>query len=285
MSLKLPPKIVPTCLKLVEEVGKLLLKYQGKARELNVTSKAAQGVVSTADYEAEEKILKTLTKQYPNITFLAEESVYLAYGTDKTSYQDYLKQDWLWIIDPLDGTNNFLNGLPNFAISLALCHKGWPVFGVIHHPSTGESLYAVKDEKTRQLKPNSSRAKTIWSDKNEKKLKECLLATGFVTEKGEPNAQEFEVFKTMMSRSRGIRRMGSASLDLCYVATGQFDGFWERGLPPWDLAAAAIICQNSGVSLSNLKGRPYKLGDPGIIAARDPLLKELVKALSPLKPV
>lgn len=285
MKIKLPSQLVPLCLELVHDVGKMLLRYQRQCDDLKITTKDAQGVASTADYESENRIITRLSKAFPHVPFLAEESAYLISGGEKTDYLDELKREWLWIIDPLDGTNNYLNGLGYYAISVALCHRGDVVFGMIHRPSTGETYYAKHGEKTRYLDGVSTRAKTLWLESNKKKIKNGLFATGFITEKGLPHTDEFELFKQMMAESRGIRRMGSACLDLCGVAKGQFDGFWERGLPPWDLAAAQIICQQSGVKLTNYNGQAFRLGDAAILAARAPLhgqLKKIIRAHMPV---
>lgn len=285
MSPKLPVRVAGHCLELIQEVGETLLRFQKRANSLTIISKDVQGIASTADYEAESMILKRLKKLYPHIAFLAEESAYTNSSSLDQGYEKTLQQEWLWIIDPLDGTNNFLNGLSYFGISLALCYKGKVVLGLIHHPHSGDTLLAQTEKKTQLISKNSGRKKTVYIEKNTKTLSTALLATGFVSEKEGPNLQEFEVFRQMMMKSRGLRRMGSASLDLCGVARGHFDGFWERGLPPWDLAAASLICQNSGVLVRNLHGGPYKLGDSGIIAARNPLVRQLCQALSPLAAV
>ncbi len=272
-------KILKDCLILAEETGKLLLKYQEKVGDLKITTKHAQGVVSTADYQAEKKIISFLKKKYPQSDFLAEESVYLEHHGKIQSYKNYLDKDWLWIIDPLDGTNNFLNGLSYYAVSIALCVQGEVVLGLIHRPSSGEYFYALQNQPTQFLKNLSSRRKSLDSQTNAKKLKDCLFATGFITEKGYVDEQEFELFKEMMRNSRGLRRMGSACLDLSYVARGSFDGFWERGLPPWDIAAAQLICKNAGVKVTNYEGRDFAIADKGIVAARSPVHGKLFRTL------
>lgn len=272
-------KILTDCLVVAEETGQLLLKFQEKVGDLKITTKHAQGVVSTADYQAEKKILSFLKNKYPQSDFLAEESVYLEHHGKIQSYKNYLEKDWLWIIDPLDGTNNFLNGLSYYAVSIALCIQGEVVLGLIHRPTSGEFFFATQNQPTQFLKNRASRRKSLNSQKNPKRLKDCLFATGFIMEKGHVDDQEFALFREMMRTSRGLRRMGSACLDLSYVAKGSFDGFWERGLPPWDIAAAQVICKNAGVKVTNYEGRDFEIADQGIIAARSPVHGKLFKTL------
>jgi myo-inositol-1(or 4)-monophosphatase len=280
MKFSLPKKLSKNSLEIVEEVAKILNRHRKHLDQLKVTSKKAQGVVSSADYEAENYILTQLKGLYPSIPFLAEESTFLTYQGKKTNFHEELKNDWIWVIDPLDGTNNFLAGLDYFAISIALCFQGEVVFGIIHRPVTGLGLIAESAKATKQYQLGRKQTKEINYSLNNKRLKDSMFATGFITEKGKPVESEFNVFKQMMANSRGIRRMGSACLDLSMVASGQLDGFWEQGLPPWDVAAAKIICQNAGAKVTNFSGRPYELGDSGIIAARAPLHQKLFKQVA-----
>lgn len=280
MKLSLPKNLTKNAIEIVDEVAKILNRHQLHLDQLKVTSKKAQGVVSSADFEAENLILKRLQDLYPSIPFLAEEAAFITYKGKKTNFETELKNEWLWVIDPLDGTNNFLAGLDYFAISIALCYKGNIVFGIIHQPSTSRGLIAQSTKATREFHLGQRKTKEINYSRNYKKIHDSMFATGFITEKGLPVEAEFEVFKQMMASSRGIRRMGSACLDLSMVAKGKFDGFWEQGLPPWDVAAAKIICENAGVKVTNFFGQPYQLGDMGIIAARTPLHQKLFKQVA-----
>lgn len=262
------------------EVAEKLTWYQGRLSSLQVTSKQAQGVASEADLKAEEMLLSALSKKYPHHTFLAEEDSYKKFGTVSEYGKEFQEAEWLWIIDPLDGTNNFLNGLDYFCISMSLCHKGVPVVGLILRPGSGEVFKAIAGEKTIYQKNLKAAGVTIFRDKSEKNLNECLLATGFVSEKGNYFEREFEIFKNMMKHSRGLRRMGSAALDLSYVALGLFDGFWERGLAPWDVAAAGLICQQAGVEVTDYNGQSFDPFSETIVAGRDPISKRLRELLA-----
>lgn len=264
---------------LTYKVSRQLLRDRKHLNQLKVTHKQAQGVVSEADLKAEATIVKALKKKYPHHSFLAEETSFREHGDSKSHYAEASKKEWLWIIDPLDGTNNFLNGLDYFAVSLALCYKGETVLALVSRPVTGEVFYALKGKGSFYRASGSGRNKRIYRGKNEKKFSECLLATGFVSEKGEFFDQEFDTFRALMSKGRGLRRMGSAVLDLCYVALGQFDGFWERGLAPWDTAAASFICQLSGVHVSDYHNKKFSPFSPTIVAARRPIHTKLRKEL------
>ncbi len=261
---------------LAVETGKVLAKKQAKLTSLKVHHKEAQGVASTADLLAEEKIIKSIKKRFPTHEILAEESAYKIFKGEKEKYEFLSDKEWVWVIDPLDGTNNFLNGLDYFAICISLVNKGIPIFGIVYRPIQGDLFYAQKNQGSfyqnilRKIKP-----KKIKKTGNKKNLKECLLVTGFTTEKGELFDREFDLFKNMMGKSRGIRRMGSAALDLCYVATGLFDAFWERGLAPWDVAAAGLICAEAGVQISNYEGEAFHPFQSTIVAAKNPLKNAL----------
>lgn len=261
--------------KLVVEVADKLLWYQERLSSLKVTSKEAQGVASEADVVAEEMLMNALAKKYPHHTFLAEEDSYKKFGTLAEYGDEFQKAQWLWVIDPLDGTNNFLNGLDYFCISMALCHLGKPVLGLIYRPSTKEMFSALEGQKALYRKNDQTSEQEIFRDHSSKEFRECLLATGFVSEKGEYFDREFAVFKEMMKHSRGLRRMGSAALDLSYVALGTFDGFWERGLAPWDVAAAGFICQQAGVKVVDYNGQEFSPFAKTIVAAREPILSKL----------
>lgn len=259
-----------------KSAGKLLLGYQKKIKELKVTHKDAQGVVSEADLASEKLIMTVLKKKFPFVEFLAEENCYL---NKSDPFSDSAKNlEWSWIIDPLDGTTNFLNGLDYYAVCISLAHKGKPVVGVVFRPSTDECFVAVKNEGTyKQSLFKTSAKKKLVHWRNKKPLKECLLVTGFATEKGELFEQEFTQFKKLMGQSRGVRRMGSAALDLCYVADGIFDSFWERGLAPWDMAAAGIICLEAGVKVTDYRTQDFSPFSSTILAARMPLYSHIQK--------
>ncbi len=269
-------------LKLAKEAGEFLLKKQTKISSLKITTKEAQGIASNADVESEKMIIKGIKKKYPDHFILAEESAFKEFKGEMSRYQFLKEKEWVWVIDPLDGTNNFLNGLDYFAVCISLVHYGEPVVGVVLRPSNGECFYAQKGKGTKliNLSKRGSKATSLKKLNNKKTLKDSLLVTGFTTEKGPVFEGEFTLFKNMIGKSRGIRRMGSAALDLCYVTKGVFDCFWERGLAAWDVAAAGLICIEAGVVVTDYSGQKFHPFQETIVAARAPLYSEILSNFS-----
>jgi myo-inositol-1(or 4)-monophosphatase len=269
--------IIDLSIDLAKSAGALLLKKQKKLSHLKVTNKDAQGFVSNADIEAEQLIIKGIKKLYPDHFILAEELAYKEFHGEKARYNFFKEKEWVWVIDPLDGTHNYLSGMDYFAVCISLVHWGMPVTGVVYRPANGDCFVAEKNKgaylhnfktKTKKkLKPDTFKPKD---------LKNSLLVTGFATEKGEIFDQEFDLFKMMMGKSRGIRRLGSAALDISHVALGIFDCFWERGLAPWDVAAAGLIAMEAGVVITDYNGQKFHPFQETIIAARAPLNREIL---------
>lgn len=266
---------------LAKEAGDLLIKKSRIISKLKVKHKLAQGVASNADVESEQLIIKKIKKNFPDHEILAEESAYELYQGEKSRFNFLKDKEWVWIIDPLDGTNNFLNGLDYYAVCISLVHRGEPVLGVVYRPANGDCFWAIKS-KGSFFENNLKKIKklSIKKPKNTKELKSALLVTGFTTEKGEVFDQEFELFKNMMGKSRGIRRMGSAALDICYVALGVFDCFWERGLAPWDVAAAGIISLEAKVKVTDYHNQKFHPFQETIVVARSPLHQQVLKIFS-----
>lgn len=268
-------------MKLAETSGKFLLKKQTQLSSLKITTKVAQGIASDADTESEKIIIDGIRKNYPDHFILAEESAYTEFKGEMSRYQFLKEKEWVWIIDPLDGTNNFLNGLDYYGVCIALVHYGEPVVGLVLRPTNGECFYAIKGKGTKLVNLwKKSKAIPIKQNTNKKMLKDSLLVTGFTTEKGPVFEQEFTLFKNMVGTSRGIRRMGSAALDLCYVCKGIFDCFWERGLAAWDVAAAGLICLEAGVKVTDYSGQKFHPFQETIVAARAPLHSEILSKFS-----
>jgi len=263
------------------KAAKLLLKKQKKISALKIKNKIAQGLASDADFESEQLIIKGIKKVYPDHFILAEESAYEEFQGEMDQYKFLGEKEWVWIIDPLDGTNNFLSGLDYYGVCISLVHFGNPVMGVVLRPTNGDCFYAIKDKGAHFVKYEKnflkkSRPIKLKNKKISKNLSQSLLVTGFAIEKGQLFDKEFELFKLMIGKSRGIRRMGSAALDLCYVADGVFDCFWERGLASWDVAAAGIICIEAGVKVTDYEGQKFHPFLPTILAARVPVHNEIL---------
>lgn len=257
--------------------GKITAKYQRKIDSLKVSRKKALGVVSEADIASENFLLTKIRKAYKGDAILAEESDYARHGGNPSDYSQYEQSPWCWALDPLDGTTNFLNGMDYYCIAISLLHYGRPVMGVVYRPPTGECFYGFKGGGSFHVNlKDKTRPRRLKQSVNRKQLRDSLLVTGFAGEKGQKFLEEFDYFKKLVQSTRGVRRMGSAALDLCYVARGTFDGFWESGLAPWDVAASGIICLESGVEISDYKGLEFSPFKKSIIAARSPFFKNLL---------
>jgi myo-inositol-1(or 4)-monophosphatase len=242
----------------VRKAGRKLARDFGEVSELQVSRKGPADFVSAADTKAEETLIEELTKARPGYGFLAEERGAVE-GTDKTH---------TWIIDPLDGTTNFLHGLPHFAITVALEREGVVVAGVTYNPASNELFWA---EKGKGCFLNDKRLRVA----GRKTLIDSVLATG-IPFAGKPgHAQFLKELHQMTQRVAGVRRFGSAALDLAYVAAGRFDGYWERDLKAWDIAAGGLMVLEAGGTVSNPDGGPFVL-EEGAVCASNPELAPLI---------
>jgi myo-inositol-1(or 4)-monophosphatase len=242
------------------KAGRTLARDFGEVENLQVSIKGAGDFVSAADHRAEKIIREELTRARPAYGFLGEESEEVI-GKDETRR---------WVVDPLDGTTNFLHGLPHFAISIALQRKTEIVAGVIFDVAKDEMFVAEKGGgafmNDRRLRVSARRD-----------LGEALLATGVPFGSRQTLPSTLRELTRLMPRSAGIRRQGSAALDLAYVAAGRYDAFWERELSPWDMAAGIVIAKEAGALVEDLSGGADMLTTGGVIAAT-PDLFEAVKA-------
>jgi myo-inositol-1(or 4)-monophosphatase len=216
-------------IKAARKAGRGLLRDFGEVENLQVSTKGPGDFVSRADTKAEEVIRAELTEARPNYGWLAEESVEVK-GADPTRR---------WIVDPLDGSTNFLHGLPHWAVSIALEHKGEVVAAVIHDPIKDEIFVAEKGAgawlNDRRLRVSGRRD-----------MIEMIFATGIPFGGRSDLPETLRDLANLTPRTAGIRRFGAAALDLAYVAAGRFDGFWERGLNPWDVAAGLLMVREAG---------------------------------------
>jgi myo-inositol-1(or 4)-monophosphatase len=278
--------ILEQTLNACEMTGRKLIQHQKKLEDLKITSKEAQGVVSNADVEAENFIIKKLKPLVKDAEFLAEESAFEKYGARSEAYKGFKEVPYSWIIDPLDGTTNYLNNMDYYGVCVSLAYFGNPILGVVHRPRTEQTYYAIKGKGAFLISPKFN--KNIKSHSKSrlelstatKKLKNSLLVTGFACEKGQEFETEFEIFLKMMKSSRGIRRMGSAALDMCLVAEGIFDGFWERGLSPWDMAASSLIASEAGAFVSDYQGKGFNPFLSTIVVGNKKIKREMLNYLS-----
>lgn len=243
--------------------GNVLMKHH-RSRGYSVEEKPGAGVVTDADLEAEETALKILRRARPDFGFLAEEGG--THGTRRGSEAN----EGRWIIDPLDGTTNFVHGFPMFCVSIAAEWRGELCVGVIYHPVLKDLYTAVKG---RGAFLNGRRIQVSQTRKKEK----ALLTTGFTYRKNEWLHKEMEAFERLSRVARAIRRPGSAALDLAYTARGVFDGFWERRLSPWDVAAGAVLVQEAGGKVTDFKGKPFQIDGSEILATNRNLHSTMLK--------
>jgi myo-inositol-1(or 4)-monophosphatase len=243
------------------EAGQILLEKFG--RKINISKKGDINLVTEADLASEKLIIERVKSYYPKHAILAEEAgdAVLLEGTNK----------WKWIIDPLDGTTNFAHGYPCFCVTIALEHDGEIVIGVTFDPTRNE-LFAAEKGKGATLNNKPIRVSETES------LSESLIVTGFPY-----NFKEKENFARHLTEfllySRGVRRDGSAAIDMAYVACGRFDGFWEEGLNPWDVAAGYLLIEEAGGQVTYYNGEKYNIYSPPICGSNGLIHREMLEVL------
>ncbi len=247
-------------IELTHEVGYFIMTEQQKLSHSDIVKKGRNDLVTYVDKNAEKAIIEGLTKILPGSGILAEES-----GATE-------KKEYTWIIDPLDGTTNFIHKIPCFAISIALIKNNEPVVGVVNELNLKQCFCAALGEGAQM---NGKPIKVS----EEQKLENSLIATGFPYNDFKWHAEYMDLFKHLMTCTQGIRRIGSASVDLCYTACGRFEAFYEYGLNPWDVAAGAIILQEAGGQLTEFSGGHNYISGKSIVASNSHIHKELMEAV------
>jgi len=242
------------------------MRYADRVDTLTIETKSRNDFVTEVDKLAEQEIIYTLRKAFPDHGILAEES-------GSNGNQD----DYLWVIDPLDGTTNFVRGFPHFAVSIALKHKGKLDQAVIYDPVRQELFTASRGEGA-QL--NNHRLRVTA----QKELEGALLGTGFPFRQQQYLDAYMEMFKVLFPDTAGIRRPGAASLDLAYVAAGRLDGFWELGLSEWDMAAGVLLVKEAGGIVTNFRGGDSYLETGNIIAGTAKIHHAIMRRLQPFVP-
>lgn len=259
-----PSALLKVMIDAARKAARGLSRDFGEVTELQVSKKGAADFVTAADIKAEQVLFEALTAARPGYGFLGEERGWVE-GTDKTHR---------WIVDPLDGTTNFLHAIPHFAINIALEREGAVVAAVTYNPITHDLFWA---EKGKGAVLNDRRLRVAARNR----LDEAVLATG-IPFLGRPgHAQFLKELHQMSQRVAGVRRFGAASLDLAWVAAGRFDGFWERNLGAWDIAAGTLLVTEAGGKVTNADGEPDAVGAGSICAANldlHPLILERLKA-------
>ena len=244
------------------KTSKNLIRDFGEVEKLQVSLKGVSDFVSLADTKAEKMLIKELTYSYPKINIIAEET-----GVIKNSDENIR-----WIIDPLDGTSNFVFSIPHFAISIALEKNNEVIVGGVYQPLTDEFFWAVKG---RGAYCNNMRLR-VSSKEN---LEDCMIGTG-IPHKGMKGHEEYVPgLKQVMEKVCGIRRFGAASLDLAYVAAGKFDGYWEKNLKLVDIAAGSLIVKEAGGKVTDFDGKEEYLKSGRILASNFRIHEKLKKII------
>ena len=243
--------------------GNVLMRYFSKKHRVEVKPNA--GIVTEADKAAEAYLIKNILRKFPKSSIITEETG--EYHGDS---------GLLWITDPLDGTSNYAHGFPWFCVSIGVYLHGKPRAGVIYQPFTRELYYAEKG------KGAFLNGKRIYVSRT-KSLKEALLGTGFYYSKARSLKAEVEVFREMNEVALAVRRPGSAALDLACVAAGRFDGFWERGLSSWDVAAGFLLVEEAGGKVTNYQGEPTTIFDKYCLASNGLVHKRMQSIVRKIK--
>lgn len=252
-----------TAVKAARRAGSVILRSIDRLDALNIETKGKNDFVSEVDRQAEAEIIKILHQAYPDHSILAEEN------------GSFEGNEYQWIIDPLDGTTNYLHGFPVFAVSIALAFGNDLLHAVVYDPLRDELFTATKGDGAML---NNRRLRTT----NKKDITGSLLGTGFPFKDQQHLEVYLETFKALFPDSAGIRRAGSAAIDLAYVAAGRLDGFWEIGLNPWDMAAGALLVSEAGGVCSDFSGGTDFLATGNIIAGGLGVHGAIHKRIAPL---
>ena len=252
--------MINIAVKAARRAGRVINQASGNLDVLTVRHKSLNDLVSEVDRASEEAIIDTIRAAYPEHAILAEES-----GAAGAS-------DYVWIIDPLDGTTNYLHGYPAYCVSIAMTHKGVLTHGVIFDP-TRNDLYIASRGRGAFL--NDRRLRVSRRDK----LIDGLIGTGFPFRMLDHVDAYCAMLKELMGKTAGVRRPGSAALDLAAVAAGRYDGFWEIGLSPWDMAAGALMILEAGGLVGDLQGDDHYLRSGNIVAGNPKMFAQLLQVL------
>ena len=253
--------LLTTAVKAARRAGHIIVRHLDRLDRIEVQTKSRNDFVSDVDLLAEDEIVQVIRATYPGHSILAEESG-RQHGTE----------DYEWIIDPLDGTTNFLHGHPQFSVSIAVRHHDHIEHGVVFDPLRNE-LFTASRGNGAHLNDRRIRVSRVL------RLRDALLGTGFPYTTLEHLDAWMATFQSLLTRTSGIRRAGSAALDLAYVATGRFDGFWEMNLREWDLAAGCLLVEEAGGLVGDLNGGQEHLASGHILAANATLFGDMLEII------
>ena len=252
-------------IKAARAAGAIITRASLDLEALRINTKSPNDFVTEVDLAAEGAIIETLLGAYPDHGILAEES-----GRNHGNKHS----DYVWIIDPLDGTTNFIHGLPVYCVSIALAFRGKIEQAVVYDPTRNDLFYATKG---RGAFLNDRRLRVS----RRTRMSDSLIGTGFPFRRGDNFKRYLKMFEDVMQQCAGLRRPGAAALDLCYVAAGHYDAFFETGLQPWDVAAGSLIVTEAGGLIGNFTGESDFLHQREVVAGNPKIYAQLVTTLTP----
>lgn len=255
------PPMLNIAVKAARAAGQIITRHIGRINTLNVQNKRSNDFVTEVDHQAEAEIIRILQRAYPDHAILAEESG--AHGDN---------HEYVWIIDPLDGTTNFLHDIPHFAVSIALRYRERIEQAVVYDP-VKEELFTASRGGGAMLNNRRLRVST------RKELSAALLGTGIPFRSDQDIEHYLNTLRVLLPDTAGVRRAGSAALDLAYVAAGRLDGFWELGLREWDMAAGVLLVQESGGLVGDPRGGETHFRTGNVVAANPKLFKAMLQRL------
>lgn len=260
--------IFDSAIQYAKEAGKLIKERLGNIGPIE-QKKNDSDLVTEVDRLSEELIRRKIQENYPGHWILSEENCGQA-----DSYEMFSKHGsgYGWIIDPVDGTTNFIHGIPHFAVSIGIVKDGEPVIGVVYNPSTDE-LYTARKSFGAYVNGMPIRVR------EESKLTEAVVATGFQANDFKPGSRLNQQIDKLAGKTRNIRLFGAASLDLCLIASGKITGFWHEGLNPWDTAAGILILTEAGGKVTDRNGNPYRLFHDSLVASNGKIQDEFLKSI------
>ena len=258
--------MINTAVKAARRAASVITRASFEVEQLRVTTKNHNDFVTEVDQAAERAIIDVLRQAYPDHAILAEESGASANLHDETEY--------VWIIDPLDGTTNFIHGFPQYAVSIALQYRGQITQAVVYDPTRNELFTASKGAGAFL---NEKRLRVGKRDR----LADALIGTGFPYSDLSGLDEYMKMFHLMTQKSAGLRRPGAAALDLAYVAAGRLDGFFEKNLKPWDIAAGALLITEAGGIVANFSGESEYIYKGNVIAGSPKIFSQMLNVLSP----
>jgi len=251
--------------KAARAAGSIINRASLDLESLKINTKSPNDFVTEVDQACEQVIIETLLQAYPDHGILGEETG-RTYGAKDSEY--------VWIIDPLDGTTNFIHGFPVYCVSIALAHRGVVQQAVVYDPTRNDLFHATKG---RGAFLNDRRLRVS----RRTRMQDALIGTGFPFRKGDNFKRYMKMFEEVMTQCAGLRRPGAAALDLCYVAAGHYDAFFETGLNPWDVAAGSLIITEAGGLIGNFTGESDYLFQREVVAGNPKIYGQMVQILTP----